>query len=588
MKLKHLRVERFRGIRVLDWTVHGDTICLIGRGDSAKSTILDAIESVLSPRWNLPFADCDFYDGNCGEPIIIKATVGELPEEILTEDKFGLFQRGWDPDSGIVDEPDDRQEVVLTIQLTMDESLEPEWTVVTDRHSEGKKISAKDRERIGVARLGSSVDRDLAWARGSALSRCTEDFDGLNRAMAEAYRCARESFGTGCISKLDEAARKAQEAAKRLGVNQSSTQGYKPGLDTRVVTPTAAAVCLHEGAIPLRSAGLGSRRLAALALQRTGIARGAIILIDEVEHGLEPYRLRNLLRLLEVPAASYRGSELDEDASVNQVIMVSHSPVVVRELAADQIWVVHRRLDRTEVLRVSRELQPLVRAVPSALLSRKVVVCEGKTELGFLRGLEDFWAKRHENIPPACHGVDFAEGGGRTDGPTKALRLTKLGYKVAYFGDSDEPIDPDKTTLEKNGVKVILWNDRVSLEQRICLDVPWDHLQEVIDLAIEIQEERTENGEQSVLDTIARQLGVQANCLSREVTTWTYIDRDEVTIREAIGKAAKRSNSKRGRGWFKDITNGAALARIIQSSLPSISDSDLAEKLEELEDWMYA
>jgi predicted ATP-dependent endonuclease of OLD family len=48
MQVKHLRIERFRGIRELDWSVGGGFICLIGPGDSTKSTILDAIDFALS------------------------------------------------------------------------------------------------------------------------------------------------------------------------------------------------------------------------------------------------------------------------------------------------------------------------------------------------------------------------------------------------------------------------------------------------------------------------------------------------------------------------------------------------------------
>lgn len=95
MRLRHLLVERFRGIRRLDWTWDGATICLVGPGDSTKTTILDAVEWALSPRWSLPVADTDFYRVTSEEPIVIEATVGELPPALLSDQKFGLEQRGW-------------------------------------------------------------------------------------------------------------------------------------------------------------------------------------------------------------------------------------------------------------------------------------------------------------------------------------------------------------------------------------------------------------------------------------------------------------------------------------------------------------
>lgn len=45
----------------------------------------------------------------------------------------------------------------------------------------------------------------------------------------------------------------------------------------------------------MRAAGLGSRRLAALAIQRASFPEGGIVLVDEVETELEPHRLRHLI-----------------------------------------------------------------------------------------------------------------------------------------------------------------------------------------------------------------------------------------------------------------------------------------------------
>jgi len=46
--IRHLKVQNFRGIHTLDWHVDGRVICLIGPGDSAKTTVLDAIESAMT------------------------------------------------------------------------------------------------------------------------------------------------------------------------------------------------------------------------------------------------------------------------------------------------------------------------------------------------------------------------------------------------------------------------------------------------------------------------------------------------------------------------------------------------------------
>jgi hypothetical protein len=166
MRIRRLEIERFRGIKKLQWNIDGNFICLIGPGDSTKTTILDAIESVLSPRWNLAFDDTDFYEAQTVEPILIIATVGDLPDEIKNEAKYGYMARGWSTDGELHDEPGVDDEVVISIELRVDPSLEPTWTVCNNRNLDGKKISARDREKLGCARLGDFLDRHFSWDEG--------------------------------------------------------------------------------------------------------------------------------------------------------------------------------------------------------------------------------------------------------------------------------------------------------------------------------------------------------------------------------------------------------------------------------------
>ena len=63
MIIYHLKIENFRGIRTLDWHLNGRVLCLIGPNDSTKTTILDAIELVMLPRYNAQITDADFHHG---------------------------------------------------------------------------------------------------------------------------------------------------------------------------------------------------------------------------------------------------------------------------------------------------------------------------------------------------------------------------------------------------------------------------------------------------------------------------------------------------------------------------------------------
>ena len=69
-RIHELKIKNFRGIRNFSYSFGAtNLICLIGRGDSGKSTILDAISYVLSSSWNLTFFDSDFYKCKTDTPI---------------------------------------------------------------------------------------------------------------------------------------------------------------------------------------------------------------------------------------------------------------------------------------------------------------------------------------------------------------------------------------------------------------------------------------------------------------------------------------------------------------------------------------
>ena len=212
MKIRRIRIERFRGIKELQWDVGGDFICLIGPGDSTKSTVLDAIELALSPRWNVQFDDTDFYNAKTDEPIKITITVGDLPEEFKSDAKYGYLARGWSNNGELHDEPEDHDEVVLSIQLTVEPSLEQSWAVVNDRNPEGKQITAKDREKLGCARLGDYLDRHFSWSRGSILSRLTGEADSVASILADAGRAARAALGDAPTDKLPKLRQAALDA----------------------------------------------------------------------------------------------------------------------------------------------------------------------------------------------------------------------------------------------------------------------------------------------------------------------------------------------------------------------------------------
>lgn len=573
MKIRHLKIERFRGIRFLDWNLPSEFACLIGPGDSGKTTILDALGLVLSPLWNVQFEDSDFFERCTDLPIQITATIGQLPSTLKSESKFGFLARGWKAGE-LHDEPRAGDELVISVRLLVDSSLEPKWSVVNDRLGEGTPIGAQDRRRLGCGKLGDFAERNFTWARGSGLARLTEANDGVSDVLTGAYRASRAAVGAladAQIEELLEAAKKAENAGIQVGA--SPRDGLRPHLDAQTALASAGALALHDGDIPVRRAGLGSRRLLAVGIQRELVAGGSLTLLDELEAGLEPHRLRRLIRSL---ANVYEISGEDAEAlghrQAGQVLATTHSPVTIGELLAGQLKVVRSEGGTVRVADVDTTLQPTLRKCPEAFLARKVLVCEGKTEVGMCRTFDDVWSTNGRSL--AAAGVTITHGGG-TEAPLLALNLARLGYAVCLFGDSDVELSPTGAELESAGVFLALWPGKCAVEQRIMEDLPVRKLQELVNVVM------IRRGVEPIRDAVRSKLGEEAPQLCDDPAGWWLMGISDADLRRAISAAAMQKRNP----WFKRVDYGEELAKSVIDCAAEITGTGTAETVSKLKMW---
>ena len=435
MRIRHLSIRNFRGIRQLDWAIPDKNVfCLIGRGDSTKSTVLEALRRAFHPQWNMPFDDADFFLCNPTNPIKIEVVLGELPDEFRDLAKYGHWLCGWNMvDLTRADEPGDDLEDALRVRLSVSDDLEPVWLVIKSDDGEGIQFKASDRAKVAVSLIGAISDRHLTWSRGSILSRLT-DTDNITSSLAGAARAAKaavEARRTNDLIAFDEVAIAAERTARALGVRVASS--YKAHLDSDALNVRIAGLALHDGDMPLRQLGLGSKRMLTTGLQKQALRSPHVTLFDEVEVGLEPHRIARLLR------------HLKEDQT-GQYFLTSHSPVVLRELTVADLHIVHSAAGRTDVVTANQPaiadaIQGKIRSSAEAFLAPKIIVCEGATEVGFLRGLDDYWVNTDLRESFAYRGVALfdAVGGGKVR--TVAEILKALGYDVAVFVDSDAPAE---------------------------------------------------------------------------------------------------------------------------------------------------
>jgi putative ATP-dependent endonuclease of the OLD family len=567
MKIRKIKIKNFRGVKELDWNLpKADIFCLIGKGDSSKSTILEAIRYAFHPQWNLTLSDSDFHQCKVAESIVIEVTIGELNEEFCSLDKYGHHLRGWDAAAlKLSDEPEDHHESVLTVRLTVEKDLEPKWVVICDRHPDGVPFKQGDRNKVSVGLIGAYSEKQLSWATGTALAKLTEA-QSLNELLANASRTARASLNADrsvSLKNFDAAAEKSQEIAKLLGVPVSDV--YKAHLDLASINLKVGGLALHDGDIPLRQLGLGSRRMLLCGIQKMGLEEGHITLFDEVEFGLEPHRITRLIK------------HVREDKR-GQYFFTTHSPTVLRELTVKELHVVHSKGGVVQIISAAKdgleqlEVQGKIRSSTEAFLAKKVVVCEGATEVGFVRGLDDHQVGKGKD-PLSYHGVELLDARGAKNIKGLAKAFGALGYEVAVLADADSPENfsqADETELVKLGVPVVVWDNKLSLEERAMQDLPWDAVVASVQLAqVDFAYPVRDQVYSKLVDKIE---------LAQDVGEWV----ESENLRIAIGLAAKKSE------WFKNISKGDrwfnAIAPIYED--PEFAKKDLSIKLNKLWSWI--
>ena len=567
MRIRHLSVKNFRGIRELGWPVPDQNlVCLVGRGDSTKSTILKALRRTFHPHWNLSFDDADFHLCDPTHPITIDAVLGDLPDAFRDLDKYGHWLCGWNVEERArTDDPGDRLEDALRVRLTVASDLEPAWSVIKNDEDEGVPFKATDRARVAVSLIGSVSDRHLTWSRGSILSQLTEtenitsSLAGAARAAKVALEARREQDLTG----FDEVAGTAETTARALGVNVAAF--YKAHLDTDAINVRIAGLALHDGDMPLRQLGLGSKRMLTIGLQKQALRAPHITLFDEVEVGLEPHRIARLLQYL-------------KEDDTGQYFVTTHSPVVLRELAVADLHIVHCDRGGIDVVAADKPaiadtIQGKIRDKAEAFLAPKIVVCEGATEIGFLRGLDDHWVASESKDAFVYLGVALLDANGASKIQEISETLQVLGYDVAVLADSDAPdqfSDENAQELRDAGIAVAKWDGALSIEERVFKDLTWAGVISSLDAARAIWDD-----DARLLEQVQNQFG---QGFDRDFGAWA----DSPQLRTALGRAAKASN------WFKRQSWGRAWAASISGHLGdnAIRGSDLVRQLTSLRRWI--
>lgn len=567
-KIRHLKIQNFRAFKNFEWRPRSGLNCIIGPGDSGKSTIIEAIDLALGPRQTKLFSDVDFHLMNTEKDICIEVTVGDLADPLKNYEKYDVFLRGFDLETGLIDdEPADGLETVLTVRLTIGADLDPVWSLYSERAAalgREKSLSWGDRVLLAGTRIGTVSDYHLSWRKGAVLNRIGDEKPNTTSAIAEAKRAARKAFSEGAQPDLNDVLEAVSDTAEALGVPvEGELQAL---LNAHSISLSGGTISVHDqNGLPLSSLGLGSSRLLVAGLLDKAKVGSNLILVDELEHGLEPHRI---IRFLDAIGAK-------DPAEKTQSFVTSHSPVVLRELNQHQLFKLQTGEDEHTIVQadIDEYSQGALRGHAECFLAKSVVLCEGASEVGFLRGLDQYrLSKGRPSI--LAKGVSFLNAGGVSKLYHPAETLQSMGYRVSAFRDDDQ--EPNAEHEEKfiaNGGEVFFWSGEQKIEAAIISATDCNVFGCILELAENlVGADLVDAHIKSASDSKASLEDMKKRAESEQLTT----EDDEWLIAACTTKANP---------WFKNIGNMEALvATVIGPNFKSMKQ-EFRDLVKAIIDW---
>jgi hypothetical protein len=262
--------------------------------------------------------------------------------------------------------------------------------------------------------------------------------------------------------------------------------------------------------------------------------------------------------------------------------MTTHSPVALRELSGNQLFIVRREGDG-HVVRpagVTDQVQSILRTDPEAFLAKSILVCEGASEVGLARGLDQYGVEADNRTSFFALGGAYVNAGGSTPDLCleKALELRRLGYNVTAFIDADKPPTPELLAiLAAECVGLLTWRAGRALEDELFISMADAAIDSLLGYAIE------RIGRHDVAEHIRSKSEGRQTLEAIEAERAAHGSYSSVT-RELLGRAARVSK----KGWFKSVSAYQHVGRTVVGPQVANSEAGFLEVLNRLRNWIHA
>ncbi len=388
-----------------------------------------------------------------------------------------------------------------------------------------------------------------------------EKIVGKTDHIVDAMRGVKGEIDKLGFKNLHAAMETIETKAAQLGLDLSE---INTTIDFRDLYIKDSRVCLHEDNIPLRMKGKGSKRLASIAIQSSIASDGGVMLIDEIEQGLEPDRVKQLTRSL---LTDYSG----------QLFITTHSREVITELPSKNLRFVRNEnglVSLSPIQYSKEELQKVVRACSEAFFAKKIIVCEGGTEVGICRAMDKYRVSKNRKSL-AFNDCAYIDGTGSSF-VERADTIHEAGFEVAVLCDSDLPeVNQSKVNWRSKNIEVFDCDVNVapkkgnSIEQQVFQDLPWSG---VIELVKYVKEKHYKT-DSAFNDSLSSKF----SSLSSD---WESID--DRNVREALASCSVVPSKE----WFKSIHQGEKLGEFLFKYLDDMLDTKLGKTLTALTNWV--
>lgn len=417
-------------------------LVLVGANGAGKSSILRCMNMLFGmngQQLNYTIGPDDFADSE--STLSVKAKLTDL-----TDDELSLFP----------DEVDAQDGNSLVIEL--DANIEDDGVSIRrycPNGIPGKTLSFAQRKQVGWIEVSAdSSVRTFRSGRSNVVDELlkTVDIDADKKSLSDAIdELCGAIDGSSALDLIREGLAGSLNSAIDGGVTKSDLR-FIPGAVTDDNFLSDVRLQIRDNGGDMREVANqsdGMKALISLVIYYLIEADASILAIDEPEIHLHPSSQRNLIELMQ--------------QSGKQLIIATHSPVVVSKFSPDNVVAIQKDGDITQPTQgfleddekvlarwwISRQLEPLT--------AKWIIAVEGQSDRMVLEAVARALNKHLDR-----DGIEILEAGGSGDMPTVALLFGDRGFKIPLTILVDQDAEDgmakaykvDKSRLHERGVFV--------------------------------------------------------------------------------------------------------------------------------------